>query len=60
MLSKSDYEIEHDVLIANQADSLRPFELGSPVPDGSHSRLAKQEAVLDTIFGKLCTDHLAK
>ena len=60
MMSKSDYEIEHEVLIANQADSLRHFELGSPAPDGSHSRFVKQEAVLDSIFRQLCTDHLAK
>jgi len=42
MLYKSDYEIEYDVLVANQADSLRHFEPGSPVPDESHSRPAKQ------------------
>ncbi len=30
------------------------------MPDGSRSRPAKQEAVLDSIFSTLCKDHLAK
>ena len=59
-MSKSEYDIENEVLIASYADSMRPFEPSNPVPDGSRSRPAKQEAVLDSIFSTLCKDHLAK